>query len=694
MSLELDDSVGEVAGVGPARAEELRAAGILTVGDLLSYLPMRYEDRSVRTPVSDLRPGMRTGVDVEVLSVRRKGRPGPRRATEAMVADDTGEALAIWFNQPYMATRFEKGDRAHLFGPVDEYKGAIQLINPVAADNADSPHLGRPVPIYRRIGSLGPGILRRLVSSALDQLAADQQRLPAEVTTQLGLIPMRDALRELHYPPTGADLALWEDLRSDAHRALAMAELIDFQTVLGLQRQRDEIEPGIARLLTAAAVDGVVSEFPFTLTEAQSRVLREVCDDLSADYAMHRLVQGDVGCGKTAVLGAAALAVALQGEQVAVLAPTEILARQHSVTLGTWGAALGVDVLTLLGADPKPTRAAAAQRLREGGPLLVVGTHALLQDSVEFERLGLVVIDEQHRFGVGQRAALRAKGRLQGTQPDLLVTTATPIPRSLALTIYGDLDVSRIDEMPPGRSPVATRRLERDEWPTLIDRLRAVIESDARAFVVAPAIESEEDGPETLATVQAVAKRLSEELGSDVVAILHGRQDSETRESTIEDFSQGKRPVLVATTVIEVGLDIPAATLMVVVQAERFGLAQLHQLRGRVGRGERNGECWLMVSSDITPTAAARIETLCETNDGFVVAESDLELRGAGELLGYRQTGPFGFRIANPRLHADWLRDAHQVALELARVDTTAALEYRERLRSTWRTRTRLARAG
>jgi len=658
---------------------------------------MRYEDRSQRLPVGELEPGQRVGVEADVLSVRKKGPPGRRQTVEKRIGDDSGEVQVVWFNQPYMASRFERGDRVHLFGLVDEYKDALQIVNPVVADaDAKEPslHVGRAVPVYRRIGALGPGMLRRLVAAALEALGAESGRLPASVVDEHELMPLPRALSELHYPPSGAQLEDWEQLRSEAHRTLVMGELVDFQVVLSLQRRRAAGEKGFARELTPEALTTVVAELPFSLTGAQERVIAEIVADLAAPAPMHRLVQGDVGCGKTAVLGTAAIAVALAGEQVAVLAPTEILVRQHLATLAPWASALGIEVMAFTGADSAALRHEQRERLREGGPMIAVGTHALLEPGVEFARLGLVVVDEQHRFGVGQRAALRDKGQRQGAQPDLLVTTATPIPRSLALTLYGDLEISRIDEMPPGRRPVATRQLPRSASGEIIAKLGEVIAAGGRAFVVVPAIESEEDGDETMATVTRMAERLRDALGEDLVGVLHGRQDGKTKVAAVEQFVAGATPVLVSTTVVEVGVDVPAATLMVVVQANRFGLAQLHQLRGRVGRGEAGGECWLLADEKLSDTARARLDTLCRTNDGFEVAEEDLTLRGAGELLGYRQTGAFGFRIANPRRHYDWLVAARDVAADLLDSDAAGARDYREALRESWRARMRLTRAG
>lgn len=695
--LELDDSVAQIAGVGPRRAEELRAAGILTVGDLLMYLPMRYEDRASTVPIAELKPGMRTGVMATVLRVDWKGPPGPRRQVEARIEDESGEIVAVWFNQPYVAGSLEIGEKLQLFGRVDQYREQLQIVNPVMAaaePEAPSLHVGRPVPVYRRIGSLGPGMLRRLVASTLDALAAEVDRLPQAIRAGQGLLSTADALREVHYPPLDADLSLWEELRSEPHRALVTSEFVDFQVVLSLQRRKAVVEQGVARTFPAGTLDSVLAPLPFRLTGAQGRVLDEVMADLASERPMHRLVQGDVGCGKTAVLGAAAMAVARGGEQVAVLAPTEILARQHEATLGEWGRQLGVAVVALTGADPRPHRRDVLARCAAGEPMILVGTHALLEPDVDFARLGLVVIDEQHRFGVGQRAALRAKGKRQGVQPDLLVTTATPIPRSLALTLYGDLDASRVDEMPPGRVPVGTTQAPFEGGRELVSRLRAVVAAGGRAYVVAPAIDADEEEPGGPVSVVALRDELAAALPRIGCGLLHGRLDAATKASAIGAFSRGDAPILVATTVIEVGVDVPQATLMVIVGAERFGLAQLHQLRGRVGRGAAAGECLLLTTAAVSDTARERLAALCDTHDGFVLAEEDLRLRGAGELLGYRQTGPFGFRIANPRVHHDWLEQAHQVSRTLVVSEDVEAQAYRQALRDSWAARMRLARAG
>ena len=695
--LQLDDSVAQVAGVGPRRAEELRAAGILTVGDLLMYLPMRYEDRASTVPIADLRPGMRTGVLATVLRVRWKGPPGPRRQVEALLEDDSGEIAAIWFNQPYVAARLEVGETLQVFGRVDQYRDQLQLVNPIMAEaepETPSLHVGRPVPVYRRIGSLGPGMLRRLLASTLDALSPEVDRLPEAVRARQGLLSTAEALREVHYPPLDADLGSWEELRSEPHRTLVTNEFVDFQVVLALQRRKAVIEEGVARSFPASTLDSVLAPLPFTLTGAQARVLTEVMADLERDQPMHRLVQGDVGCGKTAVLGAAAMAVAGGGEQVAVLAPTEILARQHEVTLGEWGRQLGVSVLALTGADGQRHRREVLSRCAAGEPLILVGTHALLEPGVEFTHLGLVIIDEQHRFGVGQRAALRAKGKRQGIQPDLLVTTATPIPRSLALTLYGDLDASRVDEMPPGRTPVATAQEPFAGVGELVGRLEAVVAAGGRAYVVAPAIDADEEEAGDPASVISLRDELAAVLPGIDCGLLHGRLDAATKAATIQAFSRGTTPILAATTVIEVGVDVPEATLMVIVAAERFGLAQLHQLRGRVGRGTAGAACLLLTTGSVTDMARERLAALCETHDGFVLAEQDLRLRGSGELLGYRQTGPFGFRIANPRVHHDWLEQAHEVSRTLVESEDEAASLYRQALRDSWAARMRLARAG
>ncbi len=694
--LHLDDPVDQVSGVGPVRARQLAEAGIDTVEQLLFRLPVRYEDRRRRTALADLRAGEAACLVVKVVACRLIRGYGRRSRVEARVEDDTGSLAVVWFNQPYIADRVPRGTRVMLCGRPAERQDRMQLVNPVCSvlredgDESESLHLGRVVPIYRRIGELGTGMLRRLTGAALACLQQPIETLPTGVRRELDLIALGTALREAHQPPDEIDHAKLEGGRSPAHRRLAMQELLEFQTALRLQRARAAAEPGLAHRLSGARCAAIEACLPFALTDAQRRCLDTVYTELRAPASMHRLIQGDVGSGKTAVAACALMAVAAGGQQGALLAPTEILASQHASTIGEWGDSAGIRVVLLTGTTPAAERRELLAALAGAEPLVVVGTHALLQPRVRFGRLGLAVVDEQHRFGVGQRARLRQQGRARGHHPDLLVVTATPIPRSLALTLYGDLDLERIDEMPPGRQPVATRLLPADRWGQAQEQIAATVKRGEKVFVVVPRIEAALE----LRSVQEVHQQLRRALPGVGVEILHGTQSAPQKAASMAAFADGTAAVLVATTVVEVGVDVPAATLMVIEHAERFGLAQLHQLRGRVGRGGESSECLLVVHDPTTAVAQARLESIVATTDGFRLAEDDLRLRGPGELLGERQTGSLGLRVADPFAHPDWVVEAHRVAERLASSSDSEVVAFRERLRETWRTRLRMAGAG
>ncbi|HJO02390.1 MAG TPA: DEAD/DEAH box helicase, partial [Acidobacteriota bacterium] len=474
--MQLAESVQVVAGVGPRRAEQLRRAGVLTVGDLLAFLPRRYEDRSRFVPVSELVVGEAACVDVIVRSSRRVGRPGRRSRTELRADDCSGSIDAVWFNQGYVADALPVGSRVCLYGRAQRQEHGLQLVNPVhqllGEDSPESPHVGRHVPVYPRAGGLASGPMRRLLASALDGLGEIPEPLPPSLVDRRQLLDLDTALRQVHYPPADVDLDLWNARRSPAHRRLIMQEFIDYQAALMLQQRRVATEPGMARLVDEHTQRRVEASLPFQMTAAQHRCTSQIIADLCAERSMHRLLQGDVGCGKTAVAACAMFAVALHGEQAVLLVPSALVAEQHARTLGVWAAVLGLDVVALTAATKGARRRDVLARLESGEGGVVVGTQALLQPQVCFKRLGLVVVDEQHRFGVAQRALLGSKGRRQHAQPDLLVMTATPIPRSLALSLYGDLDVSCIDELPPGRAPVSTRWLQHGDLGELDDELR------------------------------------------------------------------------------------------------------------------------------------------------------------------------------------------------------------------------------
>ena len=632
--------------------------------DLLFHVPLRYEDRSTIRRVADAAAGEAATFCGRLQNLARvRIRRRRMSLVRGRLDDGTGELPVLWFNRPWLAGQVDEDAEYLLHGPVREGRGGgLELLNPSCERAARAVHAGRIVPVYGGAGEVGPALLRRLVARALevvDPRQAIAEPLPEEVRARHGLPPLGEALAELHAPGAAAagaaDVAALDARRSPAHLRLVYGELLELQLALALLRRLEVAEPQPFAYRVdervRAAVRGLL---PFPLTGAQKRALREIVRDLERPVPMLRLLQGDVGSGKTAV-AALALVVALEnGLQGAFMAPTELLAEQHHRTLARLlGSRYRVGLLTASAADLDRSR----RRLAAGELDLAVGTHALIQEGVAFRRLGLAVIDEQHRFGVAQRQVLQAKGE----RPDVLVMTATPIPRSLALTAYGDLDLSVIDELPPGRRPVATEVHPAGRRRAVYRRLRAELERGGRAYVVFPRIERADGGP--AASLEEHGPEALARLGLPG-AVVHGRLPADERERAVADFAAGRVRVLLATTVIEVGVDVPEATLMVIESGERFGLAQLHQLRGRVGRGERPSRC-VVFHGRLSPEGRRRLEVFRSTTDGFRIAEEDLAIRGPGDLLGTRQSGLPPLRAADLVRDLRWLERAREDAREL-----------------------------
>ncbi|MFQ5745062.1 MAG: ATP-dependent DNA helicase RecG, partial [Acidobacteriota bacterium] len=630
-----------------------------------------------------LRAGERATVRVKVVCCRLLRRRGGVPRVEARVADESGGLQVVWFRQAYMG-ELEAGARVWLHGLVGQYRGKPQLVNPLVvivqageSGPGDLLHIGGLVPIYSRIGKLGPSLYRQLVAAALQALGEVKESLPGSCRRRLGLIDRGEALRQVHRPPPGAEPELWNGRRSPAHRRLVCEEFLAFQT--GLQEQRREAGNGLCYAVGEELQREVAAALPFELTRGQSRALREILHDMGRPEPMHRLLQGEVGSGKTAVAGCAMLVAALNGLQTALLVPTEIFAQQQAAALRGWANRLGMRVGCLTAGQPEAQRRRLYQAVASGDLSLIVGTHALLQPDLHFARLGLAVVDEQQRFGVRQRATLRAKGVTADHWPDLLVMTATPIPRSLALTLYGDLEVCTISDMPAGRQPVRTLMKAPDRWPEVLGLLRAKISGGGQAYVVAPRIASGSEATGAAVTLEAELQR---QLPGVAVGLLHGALDPRAKLEAMGEFVAGRTAVLVATTIVEVGVDVPAATLMIVDHAERFGLAQLHQLRGRVGRGDKPATCVLLAHPPLTDVALARLEAMCDNHDGFTLAQRDLELRGPGEVLGSRQSGSFGLRIGDPFRDHEWMLATRREAIRLASAKDREATAYRRRLRA------------
>jgi len=686
MNLTLTTEVKYIKGVGPQRAAVLEERGVFTVEDLLHYLPFRYEDRVHFTPIRQLQVGGTYTVRAkfEQGQLMRYGR-GFYSKRDAMyfltVRDATGVLYCRFFHGGYLEGRLKAGQELVLHGKVEMDPNRPvrkEMVNPqfevLATDStADSTEVGRIVPIYEAIGKVSSRMIRRILFAALSNLQTElRDLLPADVLARHGFPTRTQAIRAVHFPEAPASLDELNTFRTPAHRRLIFEEFFFYQLGMALRRREAAQQPGIAFHARDDRVrDALKRILPFKPTAAQKRVLAEIVADMEKPVPMNRLLQGDVGSGKTIVALEAAVVAIENGRQVALMAPTEILAVQHYLyarrILGRAGYAVELLISGLKPSEKKKARA----RIASGEARLVVGTHALIEEAVEFARLGLVVVDEQHRFGVLQRKRLIEKGAPgEGDfQPDVLVMTATPIPRTLSLTLYADLDLSVIDEMPPGRTPIETRWTTDDRLPGVWEFVRRELQQGRQAYVVYPVIE--ESKAELKAATAEYEKLSQREFSKHRVGLLHGRMKSEEKEGVMERFRRGELQVLVSTTVIEVGVDVPNATVMVVEHAERFGLAQLHQLRGRIGRGAAKSSCVLITPPKITDDARERLETLVATTDGFRIAETDLRLRGPGEFFGTRQHGELGFHIANP------LRD-HEL-LDIARKEAFALAENRAR---------------
>ncbi|HET9400934.1 MAG TPA: ATP-dependent DNA helicase RecG [Candidatus Acidoferrales bacterium] len=696
----LTSEVKFLKGVGPQRAAALEKRGIVTLENLLDYLPFRYEDRSRFTTVKELVPGQVATLRVEVLEGQMMRYARSRRTVfHLLTRDATGVLHCRFFQSGYLEGRFKPGQQMILHGKaeIDPYRPArIEMVNPqiemLSADDRDSTEVGRIVPIYEAVGPVSSRMFRRIIRQALADLPQEiADFVPQRIRAKYNFPSRREALIYAHFPPQGEDLEKLNEFRSPALVRLIFEEFFFFELSLALNRRNLHRRPGIAfRVREESVRDALKRILPFKPTEAQKRVLREIAGDMEKPEPMSRLLQGDVGSGKTIVaLEAAAIAIE-NGYQAALMAPTEILAVQHFLSARRVFARSGYRVEILISGMNAREKSAALQRIEDGEAKFVVGTHALIEEKVRFAKLGLVIVDEQHRFGVLQRKELMEKGR----SPDVLVMTATPIPRTLSLTLYGDLDTSVIDEMPPGRAPIETRLVEESKLTGVWQLVREETARGRQAYIVYPVID------ESKAALKAAITEY-ERLSRDVfpklkIGLLHGRMKSAEKESVMEAFRKNELHVLVSTTVIEVGVDVPNATLMVIEHAERFGLSQLHQLRGRIGRGSAKSVCILVAPRELVGDARERLETIVSTSDGFRIAETDLKLRGPGEFFGTRQHGLLGFNVANPLRDRELLELARLEAFAMVQ-DADAALELKEllaRMGPGWRQRYRLAEVG
>jgi ATP-dependent DNA helicase RecG len=704
MPLSLSTEVRMIKGVGPQRAELLAKRGIHTVQDLLTYLPFRYEDRIHFSKIRDLQPNNVCTIRARVMSGQAiRTMRGRDAIYHLLVQDETGSLPCKFFHGGYLEGRLKPGQLLVLHGKVEIDKlrpGRREMINPqielLNDEEADSTEVGRIVPIYEAVGTFGSRMIRRAMYAAVQSFDGNvPDVLPAELRAQLAYPSRREALIHTHFPPPAESLEALNAFRSPAQKRLIFEEFFLYQLSLALDRQATRKENAIPfRVREDRIREAIKRMLPFKPTAAQKRVLAEIAADLEKPSPMNRLLQGDVGSGKTIVALQAAVIAIENGAQAALMAPTEILAVQHYLGARRILERAGYRVELLISGLKHAEKSAALGRIASGEAQLVIGTHALIEDNVAFSRLALAVIDEQHRFGVLQRKRLMDKAAAHGHAPHVLVLTATPIPRTLSLTLYGDLDVSVLDELPPGRTPISTRQTSEPHLPGVWDFVRREVAAGHQAYIVYPVIE--ESKLEVKAAIDEY-ERLSKQVFPTLrIGLLHGRLSSEEKDDVMQRFRANELQILVATTVIEVGVDVPNATVMVIEHADRFGLAQLHQLRGRIGRGAAKSHCILVAPVRTTDEARTRLETMVRTANGFEIAEADLELRGPGEFFGTRQAGNLGFHIANPLRDRELLEQARREAFGLVEDGTR-----RETLRRTlsglspeWQRRYHLAKIG
>jgi ATP-dependent DNA helicase RecG len=640
-----DYEIQYIKGVGPRRAALLKRLNIRNVRDAMFYLPYRYEDRRNIKKIRDINSGFLQTVVGKVIAAEVIDLPHSRhKIFELTVSDGSGLIKGKWFNQPFMKKRFKIGQEVVLSGVVKYgYRGiGLEMDNPeyeFASDDEDALiHTARIVPVYRATENLSCRQLRNIIFNVLKtHLHEVTDPVPEDILRRNNLPGLAESIMNSHFPQADIDVDSLNNWRTDYQRRLSFDELFMLELGLAILKKGKSRQKGIEFNAKGTLVEKLLRMLPFSLTSAQKRAFNEVLKDMRSPYPMHRLIQGDVGSGKTVVALMAVLVAAECGYQSAFMAPTEILAEQHYINIHRLVEDLGLKICLLTGSvKDRPLDEIASGKID-----LVVGTHALIQESVRFEKLGLIVIDEQHRFGVMQRAVLRKKA----LNPDVLIMTATPIPRTLAMTLYGDLDCSVIDELPPGRTPVKTMLFKQSEKKQIYEAIASEVRKGGQVYVVYPVIE----GSEKVNLKSAImGKEALEKVFPDMtVALIHGRMKPQERESVMADFKDGKIDILVSTTVIEVGVDVPNASMMLIVHAERFGLSQLHQLRGRVGRGNRQSSCLLLAYEPLGEEARRRLDVMTRTTDGFRIAEEDLDIRGPGEFLGTRQSGMPDLSIAN-----------------------------------------------
>ena len=698
----LDTPIQFIKGVGPRIASLLAKKGVATVGDALYLFPHRYDDRRNLRKIAQLTPGETQQVVGDVLATGEVPLARGRKIFEAVIGDGTGTLALKWFhyNKRYMKSLFQEGNRVLASGEVKLFGGAKEIIHPETEklekgeDQRDD--FKRILPVYPLTEGLGQHLMRRIMARVVDEFASSAiGGIPEKISQVKELVSIGEALKHVHLPDNKSDITELNESRSKAHKSLVYDEFFFLELGIAMRSHGLEVEEGVSVEFKGDLKSKLLHMLPFELTKAQVRVIGEIEGDIKAGHPMHRLLQGDVGCGKTMVALVAALNTVEGGCQAAIMAPTEILAEQHYINIHRFAERLNLKTELIKGSLKGKEKREIAERIRSGAVDIVIGTHALIQEGVEFHRLGLGIIDEQHRFGVAQRARLKSMGP-RGVTPNILVMTATPIPRSLAMTVYGDLDLSVIDELPPGRQPIETKVYHERERERVYRLISGELKKGRQAYIVYPLVEESEKSE--LMDATGMAKELQDAFDGFSVGLIHGRMKVEEKEAVMSKFKGGNIDILVATTVIEVGIDVPNATVMVIEHAERFGLSQLHQLRGRVGRGSGKSVCILLAQYQKSDEARERLRVIERHSSGFDISEADLKLRGPGDFLGTRQSGMPDFRIGNILKDERILKEAREDAFAIIERDPELKRpEHRlmkEVLKERWRGRLELAGVG
>ncbi len=673
----LSTPIRYIKGVGPKKGEHLERAGIRTIEDIFYYLPARYEDRSNFTKIRDLKLNEYQTVTGEVLTAGLRRAKSGLPIFQASVTDGTGSIPVVWFNQPYLKDYIRSGMKVVLYGKVELHERP-QITQPeyevLKADGVYSVNMGRIVPVYHATAELTQKYLRSISYAAIEKYSkATPETLPTYIIARNRLVDARFAVYNIHFP------ASFENLEK-AYRRIVFEEFFLLQLALAIRKRGVAVEKGLSHRTGGRLVADFIGSLPFELTDGQKRAIADIERDMSGAKPMNRLLEGDVGSGKTAVAASALVLTAANGHQGVVMAPTEVLARQHFVLLSEMLMPLGINVALLVGGMDPERRGEVVSGIRDGRIDIVVGTHAIIQQDVEFRSLGLAVVDEQHKFGVEQRAILKGKGT--GSAPHALLMTATPIPRTLALTVYGDLDISIIRELPKGRKPIVTYLVEKTRRAEAYSFVREELARGRQAYVVCPLIDKSVHSPQSIVhgAIELYEKLKNGEFKDFEIGLLHGKMSSKEKDKVMKDFKKGRIQALVSTVVIEVGIDVPNAAVMLVEDADRFGLAQLHQLRGRVGRGKSESFC-ILLADPASEEAASRLKVLEETVDGFQIAEADLELRGPGEFFGTAQHGLPEIRFGNILKDMDIMELARKEAFALVARDPELGEDHHSRLK-------------